>query len=503
MLRKIRIIVALICFILITLLFLDFTGTLHVWLGWMAKVQFLPTVLVLNLGVIVLWVVLTLLLGRIYCSVICPLGVMQDIVSYLGGRSKPRRFRFSYSPAKSWLRYGVLVLFIIAMVAGAGLLVALLEPYSAYGRIVSNLFAPICGWSNNLLANIAGRAGSYALYRTDVWMKSLPTLIIAALTLVVLAVLAWRNGRTYCNTICPVGTVLGLLSRISLFRPTIDTDKCNDCGLCSRQCKAACIDSKAHQIDYSRCVVCMDCIGSCHHKAIKFRSHLTISPTTSQRSEPLASQTRPAEISRRSFLTIMAMLVTAVTVKAQKRRVDGAVGVVERKKIPKRATPIVPPGALSVQNFGRHCTGCQLCVTVCPNQVLRPSSQMTRLLQPELSYERGYCHPECTSCSEVCPSGAIRPIDQTEKSATQIGHAVWISENCIILAHGARCGSCARHCPIGAIEMVPINPRDDHSPWIPAVNTKHCIGCGACENSCPARPFSAIYVEGNSVHHTV
>ena len=127
MLRKIRIIAAAVCFTLITLLFLDFTGTIHTWFGWLAKIQFLPAVLALNVGVVVLLIALTLLFGRIYCSVICPLGVMQDIVSWYAGRRK--RNRFSYSPAKNWLRYAVLIIFIATLVAGFGAIALLVAPY--------------------------------------------------------------------------------------------------------------------------------------------------------------------------------------------------------------------------------------------------------------------------------------------------------------------------------------------------------------------------------------
>ena len=214
MLRKIRRFFAALFFVGITLLFLDFTGTLHAWLGWMAKIQFLPAVLALNFGVVAALLVLTLLFGRVYCSVICPLGVFQDVVSHIAG--KIRKNRFSYSPALRWMRYAVLVLFIVAMVAGVGSFVALLAPYSSYGRMVSNLLAPIYQWGNNIVAGFAERAGSYAAYETDVWVKSIPTFIIAALTFVVMSWLAWRGGRTYCNTICPVGTVLGVVSRFSL-----------------------------------------------------------------------------------------------------------------------------------------------------------------------------------------------------------------------------------------------------------------------------------------------
>ena len=495
MLRKIRLTFAVLFFTLITLLFLDFTGTAHVWLGWMAKIQFLPALLALNVSVIVLLVVLTLVFGRVYCSVICPLGVFQDIVSWLNGRRKKKRYRFSYSPAKSWLRYGILGLFIIALIAGVGSFVALLAPYSSYGRIASNLFAPVYRWGNNLLAYFAERADSYAFYETEVWLKSLPTFIIAVVMFVLLAILAWRNGRTYCNTICPVGTVLGFFSRFSLLRPVLDAGKCKHCSLYSRRCKAACIDYKNHSIDYSRCVACMDCVDTCKHDALHLQWRW-------KKTNPLVTGTNPGQpdTARRSFLTATGILATAATLKAQEKKVDGGLAVIEDKKIPVRATPIVPPGAWSARDFAQHCTACQLCVSACPNDVLRPSTSLVKLMQPEMSYERGYCRPECTRCSEVCPAGAIRPITVAEKSSTRIGHAVWVRKNCIPLVDGVECGNCARHCPSGAIQMVPSESGNPSSVKIPVVNAERCIGCGACENLCPARPFSAIYVEGHTTH---
>lgn len=499
MLRKIRTTLAILCFALITLLFLDFTGSLHAWFGWLAKIQFLPALLALHLGIVAALVVVTLLFGRIYCSVICPLGVLQDLIAWLGGRGRKRRYRYTYSPAKSWLRYGVFVLFVAALIAGIGSFVALIAPYSAYGRIAQNLLAPLYGWGNNLLAYLAERADSYAFYRTEVWVRSLPTLLIAAATLLLLIVLAWRNGRTWCNTICPVGTVLGFLSRFSLFRPVIDTTKCTSCGLCSRQCKASCIDSKHHTIDYSRCVVCMDCLDSCKHDALHYRLR-TSGTHTPAAAKPAAA---PQDTSRRSFLTGAGVLLGSGLVRAQEKKVDGGLAVILDKKAPARHTPIVPPGAVSLRHLAQHCTGCQLCVAVCPNGVLRPSSGIMTLMQPESSYERGYCRPECVMCSEVCPAGAIEPITVADKSAIQIGHAVWVRENCIPLTDGVACGNCARHCPTKAITMVPSDPDRADSPRVPVVNEERCIGCGACENLCPARPFSAIYVEGHECHRTI
>lgn len=500
-LRRLRVTLAAVFFTLITLLFLDFTGTLHTWLGWLAKIQFLPALLALNVGVVVALVLLTLLFGRIYCSVVCPLGVMQDIVSWISGRRKKHKFRFSHSPEKRILRYGVLALFIVAFIAGIGSLVALLAPYSSYGRIAQNIFQPVYILGNNLMAWVAERVDSYAFYSREVWLRSLPTFIIATITLVGIGVLAWRNGRTYCNTICPVGTILSLMARFSWFKVKVDETKCNKCGLCSRSCKSACIDFKNSKIDYSRCVVCGDCIDKCRKKAL---SYTHSSPKKSEEIDKAKMiDQEVVNSARRSFLLGAAIATTSAVMAQEKKKVDGGLAEIEDKQAPKRNTPLTPPGSLSAQNMARHCTACQLCVAECPNDVLRPSTDIMKLMQPTMSYERGYCRPECNRCSEVCPAGAIKPIKREDKSSIQIGHAVWIKKNCVPITDGKECGNCARHCPVGAITMISSNPKDDTSPKIPAVNTSRCIGCGACENLCPARPFSAIYVEGHEVHRYI
>lgn len=494
MLKRIRQGLALISVIIVTLLFLDFTGTVHHWAGWMAKIQFLPALLALNFVVIAGLIVLTLVFGRLYCSVICPLGIMQDGFAWLGKRAK--RNRYGYSAAKNILRYTLLIIMAVAIIAGINSLVVLLAPYSAYGRIVHSMLSPVWIWANNMLAGWAESHDSYAFYRVDYISAGTVTICVAAVTLVILAVLAWRNGRTYCNTICPVGTVLGFFSRFSLLRPVIDTSKCNGCGLCARNCKSACIDSKNHAIDYSRCVTCFDCIGKCHKGAISY-SRLRPAGKT-EGNKPGAT-----DASRRQFLSATAAISASIAASAQEKTVDGGLAVITDKKIPERRTRIVPPGAQSIRNLTSHCTACQLCVSVCPNGVLRPSSDLSTLMQPESSYERGYCRPECTKCSEVCPAGAIRPITADDKAATQIGHAVWVKANCIPVTDGVKCGNCARHCPVGAISMVSLEADNPDSPRIPAVNIERCIGCGACENLCPARPFSAIYVEGHENHRII
>ena len=501
MLRKTRIILATIFFVGVTLLFLDFTGALHAWLGWMAKVQFLPAVLAVNFGVVAALVLLTLVFGRIYCSVICPLGIMQDIFSWIRGKFRKKdRFRFTYSPARNWLRYILLVLFIIGLALGAHSIVLLIAPYSAYGRIAANLFAPVYQLGNNLLAWVAERANSYAFYSVDVWIRSASTFVVAVVTLVVIGVLAWKNGRTWCNTVCPVGSILGILSRYSMFAPVIDTEKCRDCGLCGKRCKASCIDTKEHKIDYSRCVVCMDCIDTCKDGAVKYRFRWTKDFSCAAGKDKTSVQEEKADQGRRAFLVSGVIAGTAVAAKAQDMKVDGGLAAISRADKPERLTPLVPAGSLSLKNFSDHCVACQLCVSACPNHVLRPSTDLHTLMQPQMSYERGYCRPECTTCSDICPAGAIRPVSVEEKSSIQIGHAVIDLDLCVVNTDEVKCGNCARHCPAGAIRMVRKNPENKDSLMIPTVNEERCIGCGACENLCPARPLTAIHVEGHEVH---
>ena len=494
MLRRVRVILASIFFILITLLFLDFTGTLQKIFGWMAQIQFLPAVLAVNVVVICLLLLLTLIFGRIYCSVICPLGVLQDVFGWMG--KKARKNRYTYSKAKNWLRYTVLGIFILAIVFGIASLVALLAPYSSFGRIAQNLFSPVYLWGNNILAHFAEKADSYTFYHKDIWIRALPTFIVAAVTFVVLLVLAWRNGRTYCNTICPVGTVLSFFARFSIFRPVIDKSKCVNCNLCVKNCKASCIDIKNHKIDYSRCVVCGDCISKCKKDAISY--------TSRRFKEETVEGTPKAGMERRSFIATASVLAASAAVaRAQEKLTDGGLAPVVPKEVLKRDTEITPPGSVGMNHLTRHCTGCQLCVAACPNNVLRPSPDLMTLMQPRSSYEKGFCRPECTRCSEVCPAGAIKKISREEKSSIQIGHAVWDAGLCLPMTEGVNCGNCARHCPTGAITLVEVDPLEEKGPKFPVVDEAKCIGCGACEYVCPVRPISAIYVEGHQQHKLI
>ncbi|MBQ9310023.1 MAG: 4Fe-4S dicluster domain-containing protein [Bacteroidales bacterium] len=462
MLRPLRTGLALFFFIAITLLFLDASGTFSRWFGWTAKLQFLPSVMAMNVFVIAFLILLTLLAGRIYCSVICPLGVLQDIVSRVRITLFKKRNPFKYVKEHKWLRYAVWVVFLAAYLAGIQVVVALLAPYSAYGRIVRTLVHP---------------AGAVAI-------------IVAALTLLLVGILAWTGGRTYCNSICPVGTTLSFFSRFAMFRPVIDEQNCKNCRICEHNCKAQCIDIANHKIDYSRCVDCFDCIGGCKFDALHYKY------AWGAKKSGLSPASEPGSNGRRAFLSGAALGLGALTLNAQKKKVDGGFAAVLDKEIPTHDTPLTPPGSKSVKDFYSRCTACQLCISECPNGVLRPSTDLSRLMQPEMAYEKGYCRPECTRCSQLCPAGAIIPISREEKTEYHIGTA-HVNRSLCVAQEGTKCGNCARHCPVGAIQMV---ENEDLGNTIPAVNEQICIGCGACENLCPVRPISAITVNGRHNH---
>lgn len=461
MLKKLRILLAALFFVGITLLL---AGIGHQWWGWMAELQFLPSCLALNFVVIIGILLLTLLFGRIYCSVICPMGVFQDIIIWIRKKTAGKKFKFNKE--HKWVRYPVLVLTIAAIAAGIQVIVALIGPYSAYGRIVRSIVG--IGSGDSLVPAL---------------------LIVAVITFIAIFLCAWLWGRAYCNTVCPVGSFLGLISRFSLFHIKIDEDKCVSCGKCGRECKSSCIDTKTRTIDYSRCVDCFGCIGSCKTGAISFG----LGPGKA------AAASEDTDKGRRQFMLTTALLGgSAIAAKAQEAHLDGGFADVLPKSNPQRTGRLVPFGAGSVDEFYSRCTACQLCVSNCPNHVLRPSTDLKHLLQPEMGYENGWCRPECTICSEICPADAIKPVTREQKVATHIGTATVNYDLCISANGQDSCGNCSKRCPTGAVRMV-----DDQNTGrkIPVVSEEICIGCGACEFLCPSRPISAITVNGLSVHH--
>ena len=451
MLKNLRKIIAAIFFIGLLLLFIIQFKSSEEWLGWMAKIQFVPALMSLNFIIIAAIAIVTLLFGRIYCSMVCPLGIFQDILSSVFKKKK----RFHYTKGYPVVRYAFLIAFLAFVALGLASLIAIIDPYSIFGRWTA------VGTASGLAFNL-----------------------VAIVTFIIICVFGIFFGRSYCNNICPVGTILGLLSKYSLFRFNINTDKCNGCKVCAMKCKGKCINPEEHKVDMDRCVGCFNCIGNCKQGAISY----------SLRGMKMAE---PTDNSRRTFVGIVGLLTSSLLF-AKAKNVSEAVASLDGKTTPKRRTPLKPAGAQSLNIFSKHCTGCQLCVNHCPQHVLKPSADLTSFMQVEMSYEDGYCDIDCNKCSQVCPTGAISPITLEEKNATQIGHAVAYPDYCINNASTGSCGKCEEVCPAGAITLI-----EKDGKMVPSIDEEFCIGCGACEFNCKASPVKAIIVEGHEVHKEV
>ena len=484
MLRSIRILLAAVCFTALCLLFVDVSGRLAPSLAFMAKAQFVPAMLAGSVGAVVGVLLLTLVFGRLYCSVLCPLGVMQDVIGARAGR-----YRYRYSSPHTLLRLAVFFVFAASLLAGVPLVFSLLEPYSAFGRIAADLLAPVWATGNNALAWASERAGNYDVAPAMLWQKGLAALAAAVATLALIGVLAWRKGRLWCTAVCPVGTFLGFFSRFAVLRPRIEESACKNCGLCEKACKSGCIDATAGTVDASRCVVCFDCVDVCRHGAMSYGLRKAGGGEKSVVGDAAQSVGSKPNTVRRGML---AALVGAAVPGVAFGRSSSPIAALTRKFEPERAVAVVPPGAQSVQQLSARCTGCQLCVSACPNQVLRGTDHGSGMLQPTMAFERGYCRVNCVTCAEVCPAGAIRPITPAQKSSMQIGRAVINLDRCITVTDKVTCTACAKICPPRVINLV--GPED--VPKKPVVDAERCTGCGACEYVCPARPFAAIYVEG-------
>lgn len=514
-LKYARVICAVVMMLSIVTLFCDTTGIARHYLGWCVKIQFFPSLTAGFIAAFLSILVVTKLFGRVYCSIICPLGIFQDIIARFGKVTKKQKMKYSYSEEKLWLRLVIAVLFIasffLCSIPFVKMFESLLEPYSIFGRIATTLLTPVGRLIAEHLAASSEAAGNYTFAMPAELNYSYVMLGVALFSLVFIAILAFRGGRTYCNTICPVGTILSLFAENSIFKPVIDDNKCKHCGLCARKCKASCINSNKGIVDSSRCVDCMNCLFACRHGAISFTTASTKDKThniikrikdsfNKKKTVKAENSNVGTDESKRAFLTIGAILTGGAMTKGMAKTFDGGLAEITEKKEPQRTDRITPPGSKSYKNIEDKCTSCGLCITACPNGVLRPSESLDSMLTPVMSFEKGYCRPECKRCSDVCPTGAISLADLAEKSATHVGHAVLIADNCVSMKKGVTCGNCARHCPAGAITMAPTVSGDETSAKMPVIDSQRCIGCGACENLCPSSPYSAIYVEGHRVH---
>jgi polyferredoxin len=496
-LKKLRIFFSLLFFAVISVLFLDFTGTVyipatHVFLHFQfvpSLIMFIATLAPAALG-FALIIILTLLFGRVYCSTICPLGTLQDFIAYLSRKLSPRKKNFKFKKPNTLLRYSILAVVALSLLTGSILLVNLIDPYSTFGKIFSNFFRPLHVVVNNVVSKGLSYADIYWLPRIKWIAVNRAALVLALGWFILLVVLTVRRGRLYCNTLCPVGTLLGLFARFSVFRITLDKTKCNSCGKCSAVCKSECINPLDQKVDFSRCVGCMNCLDPCPDKGVKFRPFWVKDETVIIDYDP-----QKRDFFKKSGLVIAGSMIAGKIFSQD----DETKKEVIQASVPiNREFPVTPPGAKGQERFNSLCTACHLCVSACPTEVLQPTYflyGLTGFLQPRMDYITSFCNFECTLCGEVCPTGAILPVSSEEKKLLQLGKSYFVKENCIVYTKDTICGACSEHCPTKAVHMVPYKEKLN----IPEVNNKICVGCGACEYACPTDPKS-IYVEGNPVH---
>lgn len=501
-LKVLRVALAILFFVPITLFFIDSWHALPLSLHRLLHLQFVPALLAGMWAVVIGLLLLTVVFGRVYCSVICPAGVLQDVFIRLSRRGKKKNKKkrwFMYRKAYNILRYVLLAAVVVSFALGAIGLLMMLDPYSNYGRIASNLFRPVVIWLNNLAADGLMAMNNYSLYHITIQYITVSSLIGATIALLVFVVMSMLRGRLFCNTICPVGAVLSLVSRYSLFRISFDKEACNNCGNCERTCKAECINSREKTVDTSRCVACFNCISSCKKEGLQYRFLPGLLHKKEEKPDESVSEGCETANSRRTFLSTGATVVgslSALTVWGQGKQARHR----HRHHHGQGASngPITPPGSVSKKEFAEKCTACHLCVVKCPAQILKPAGLefgLNYLLKPHVVYDKAYCNYECTICSEVCPNQAIKDLTREEKITTQVGVAHFEKHLCVVFNDETDCGACSEHCPTQAVKMVPYKG----TLRIPVVDPEICVGCGGCEYICPVRPHRAIHVVAHSI----
>jgi polyferredoxin len=494
-LSRIRVFFAIIVLILFSAAFIDFRHVIpEDNIRMLLVLQFIPSGInlftaksFLAFGFITI-LILTILTGRVYCSFLCPLGISQDVFSRTGGKFKKRFRRFGFKKPHTIIRHSILAITVVITLLWGIYALSLLDPYSIFGRFFTFFVKPVVLLINNYLAGVFGKHHIYTFVDTPVSKYPLTTYIIPVVFLFLVGILAFIKGRLYCNTFCPVGTFLGLISRISVFRVKFDYDKCNRCGRCSLACKSSCIDFLNREIDLSRCVTCFNCLKSCPEKAISYGlveiKHKPDEETDYERRKVIAG----------SVLVLLGLSMNASGQKVNVPKPAKASTVRENRK-----NPVCPPGSTGIEKFTSRCTACALCISQCPNDVLIPSVReygLAGIMQPRLDYHKGFCDYECIRCLEICPTGALMPLAVEAKKLTQIGKAVFIRDNCIVKTEKTACGACSESCPTKAVHMVPYEGK----LVIPDTNDNICIGCGHCEFACPTTPYKAIFVDGNYDH---
>lgn len=408
-----------------------------------------------------------------------------------------------------------------------------IEPYSLYGKIMGDVFRPLVVDSVDGLSNVLSHSDIYWVSPIDGNPHvGLAAFSIGLIILFGISIASALRARLYCNTVCPVGAWLGLFAKFSIFKIKLDKSACIKCGMCERNCKAQCINSKNAELDFSRCVLCFNCAKNCKKSAIVFEANDTIK---SLFKKPQANAEKcekcnriekdilnhkvsknNSSMPRRKFASALGTIIGTLCLAAKGDGKGLGRGNQNCKNFPvdADASPFgvaaaradkrlsVPAGAGSLENFFEHCTGCQICVSACKANILKPALGewgLAGLMQPYMDFSDGFCLYPCHACTKACPTGAIKFLTGKQKGTVKTGTAKFKKSLCVVKTDGTDCAACAEHCPVQAIEMLPFGDKKK-ALYIPFVHEEVCIGCGACEYICPVRPHRAIVIQGLSKH---
>lgn len=439
--------------------------------------QFVPSLLrqvfsfpALSAMGVILVLLLTLLFGRIYCAVLCPLGILQDALIFLS-----RRFHIlpvhRHVPELSTIRNAFFWVTFLSLSFGSPFFLNLLDPVAIFGKITVCFMEPALYGAKKLLIVFFALFDTYPIHLSYPWKPSVPLVALALPFLLAITIFSLLAGRLYCNSVCPVGTLLGFISRFSLFRIEVDREKCIACGRCEERCRAGCMAVPERAVDHSRCTACFDCLPACPVSAVRF------------------GMKRP-KAKRRAFSISRRKLVGAAA--------GGGLLLFTRpfagRAAPEKSVPVTPPGSKGPDRFRRMCTACYLCVASCPTKVIGPAGfafGIEAFLQPVMDFNRGYCDYECNLCGRVCPSGAIAPLPLEKKKRTQIGRVALDKKLCITHAKKQNCGACMEVCPTHAVYSV-----IEGKILYPETRPDICTGCGACQHVCPTHPESIVVTAG-------